>query len=79
LLVLLLDGGDAWVRGAVVVAGEQVIILRAQTAPVGGEAGVDLCLDCEEAGVEDAKRERWSACGGKGEMYVQDLLLSRTA
>ena len=54
LFALLLDGGDAGVGGAVVVASEEVDVLGAQAGVVGGHAGVDLALDAGYAGVEDA-------------------------
>ena len=56
MLALLLDGGNAWVGSAVVIACEEVPVLCAETAVVGGEAGIYLALDCGEAYVEDARK-----------------------
>jgi hypothetical protein len=50
----LLDGVDARVVGAVVVAGQQVAVLLAQARVVVGGAAVDLRLFGRNASVEDA-------------------------
>ena len=50
----MLDAEEARVAGAVVVAGEQVAVLLAQTGVVVWLAAVDLGLLGPDAGVEDA-------------------------
>ena len=50
----MLDGGDADVVRAVVVASQHVPILVAQAGPVVGHAVIDLALDGGLAGLEDA-------------------------
>lgn len=50
----MLNGADARVVGAVVVASQEVLVLSAQAGIVCETAGVDLALDRGETGIEDA-------------------------
>lgn len=54
MVALLLDGADAGVAGAVVIAGQEVAIVLAEARVVVGLAAVDLALDGGFAGVQDA-------------------------
>lgn len=54
LLALLLDGADASIVGAVVVAGQEVLVIGAEAGVVCCGTSVDLGLDCCETGIENA-------------------------
>ena len=49
-----MNGTDAGIVGAVVVAGQKVLVLGAEARVVGLHAGVDLALDGGNTGIQNA-------------------------
>lgn len=50
---LVLDGGPLGVVRAVVVAGQQILVLLAEADPIIASTGIDLRLDASSAGIDN--------------------------